>query len=102
MFLAFQDMCCCEPFFSTYIATVQDVGLGSHLLFDAVLQTSQVEVGICGKETENNTSVTDRLWVKLELHMGSRQTGQMGQTSKETKAVERTYKLNQIKHKNMI
>jgi hypothetical protein len=44
------------PFFSTYsyIATGQDGGLGSHLLVDAVLQASQVEVGISRKETENN------------------------------------------------
>jgi hypothetical protein len=43
-----------EPFFSTYIATGQDGGLGRHLLVDAVLQASQVEVGISRKGTENN------------------------------------------------
>jgi hypothetical protein len=50
-----------EPFFSTYIATGQDGGLGSHLLVDAVLKASQVEVGISRKETENKagTSETD-------------------------------------------
>jgi hypothetical protein len=54
-----------EPFFSTYIATGLDGGLGRHLLVDAVLQASQVEVGISRKETENDagsmgTSETDR------------------------------------------
>jgi hypothetical protein len=53
-----------EPFFSTYIATRQDGGLGRHLLVDAVLQASHVEVGISRKGTENNagsmgTSETD-------------------------------------------
>jgi hypothetical protein len=43
-----------EPFFSTYIATRQEGGLGRHLLVDAVLQASQVEVGISRKGTENN------------------------------------------------
>jgi hypothetical protein len=43
-----------EPFLSTRIATGQDGGLGRHLLVDAVLQASQVEVGISRKETENN------------------------------------------------
>jgi hypothetical protein len=54
----------CEPFCSTYIATGQGGGLGRHLLVDAVLQASQVEVGISRKGTENNagsmgTSGTD-------------------------------------------
>jgi hypothetical protein len=45
-------------------ATGQDGGLGRHLLVDAALQASQVEVGISRKETENNagsmeTSETD-------------------------------------------
>jgi hypothetical protein len=44
-----------EPFFSTYIATGQDGGLGRHLLVDTVLQASQVEAGISRKETENNS-----------------------------------------------
>jgi hypothetical protein len=53
-----------EPFFSTYIATGQDGGLRRHLLVDAVLQASQVEVGIPRKEIESNpgsigTSQTD-------------------------------------------
>jgi hypothetical protein len=53
-----------EPFFSTYIATGQDGGLERHLLVDAVLQASQIEVGISRKGTENNagsmgTSETD-------------------------------------------
>jgi hypothetical protein len=43
-----------EPFFSTYITTGQDGGLGRHLLVDAVLQASQVEVGISRKGTKNN------------------------------------------------
>jgi hypothetical protein len=52
-----------EPFYSTYvcITTRQDGGL-----VDAVLQASQVDVGISRKETENNagsmgTSETDRV-----------------------------------------
>jgi hypothetical protein len=53
-----------ETFFSTYIATGEDGGLGRHLLVDPVLQASQVEVGISRKGTENNagsmgTSETD-------------------------------------------
>jgi hypothetical protein len=34
--------------------------------------------------------------VKLELDTGSRESGQMGQASKETMTEERTHKLNQI------
>jgi hypothetical protein len=49
-----------EPFFSTYIATGQDGGLGRHLLVDAVLQASQVEVRISRKETENNAGSMGR------------------------------------------
>jgi hypothetical protein len=45
----------CEPFFSIYIATGQNGGLWRLLLLDAVLQASQVEVGISRKDTENNT-----------------------------------------------
>jgi hypothetical protein len=43
-----------ELFFSTYTASGQDGGLGRHVLVDAVLQASQVEVGISRKGTENN------------------------------------------------
>jgi hypothetical protein len=68
----------------------------SHLLVDAVLQASQVEVGISRKGTENNAD-----------SMGTSETDSVSdtgssQTSKETKTVERTHKLNQIKHENMI
>jgi hypothetical protein len=43
-----------EPFFNGYIITRQDGGIRNHLLVDAVLQGSQVEVGISRKETEDN------------------------------------------------
>jgi hypothetical protein len=53
-----------EPFCSLYITSQQDRRNGRHLPVDAVLQASQVEVGISGKEPENNagligTSQTD-------------------------------------------
>jgi hypothetical protein len=91
-------------FFSTCIATGQDGGLGSHLLVDAVLQASQVEVGISRKRIENNGrligNVRDR---QCEWNWsGMRDRDKTGQTSKETKTVERTYKLKQIKHEHMI
>jgi hypothetical protein len=98
--------CYCEPFFSTYIATGQDGGLVSHLLVDAELQASQVEVGISRKGTENNagsmgTSETDSV-SDTGVTYGIETNRSKGQTSKETKTVERTYKLNQIKHENTI
>jgi hypothetical protein len=39
-----------EPFLNTYITTRQNGGLRNHLLVDAVLQASQVEVGISRKK----------------------------------------------------
>jgi hypothetical protein len=43
-----------KPFFSTYIATGRDAGLGRHLLADPVPEVFKVEVGISREETENN------------------------------------------------
>jgi hypothetical protein len=68
-----------------------------------VLQASQVEVGISRKETESHAAamgtsqtVKVKVQVKLELDKGSRESGQMSQTSKETMTEEGTHRLNQI------
>jgi hypothetical protein len=68
-----------------------------------VLQTSQVEVGISRKETEDNIG-----------SMGTSQTDSVSETGveygvesnrsdrKETRTVEKTYKLNTFRYRNMI
>jgi hypothetical protein len=90
-----------EPFFSTYIATGQDGGLGRHLLVEAVLQASQVEVGISRKETENNsgsmgTSETDNVsdtgvtyGIETNRSNGSNQQGD--QDSRKDVQAQRNY-----------
>jgi hypothetical protein len=94
---------CFEPFINIYITTRQDGGPRNHLLVDAVLQASQVEVGNSRKKTEDNTG-----------SMGTSQTECVSETGveygvesnrlngKETRTVEMTYKLNTIKYRNMI
>jgi hypothetical protein len=76
---------------NTYITTRQDGGHRNHLLVDAVLQASQVEVGISSKETEDNAG-----------SMGTSQTDSVSETGveygvvsnrsdrKETRTVENT------------
>jgi hypothetical protein len=84
--------------FNTYITTRQDGGL-----VDVVLQASQVEAGISRKQTEDNAG-----------SMGTSQTDSVSETGveygvesnrsdrKETRTVEKTYKLNTIRYRNMI
>jgi hypothetical protein len=92
-----------EPFFNTYITTRQDGGLRNHLLLDAMLQASQVEAGISRKETEDNagsvgTSQTDSVSeTGVEYGVESNRSG-----CKETRTVEKKYKLNTIRYRNMI
>jgi hypothetical protein len=92
-----------EPFFNTYITTRQAGGLRNHLLVDAVLQSSQVEVGISRKETEDNagsmgTSQTDSVSeTGVEYGVESNRSDRKG-----TRTVEKTYKLNMIIYRNMI
>jgi hypothetical protein len=92
-----------EPFFNTYIAFRQDGGLRNHLLVDTVLQASQVDIGISRKETEDNagsmgTSQTDSMSeTRVEYRVESNRSDR-----KETRTVEKTYKLNTIRYRNVI
>jgi hypothetical protein len=68
-----------------------------------VLQASQVEVGISRKETEDNagsvgTSQTDSVSeTGIEYGVESNRSDR-----KETRTIERTYKLNTIRYRNII